>query len=295
MSNVRKLTANSILLLILAFTLVIGNLCLTEAQAEYSIDVTGYTWDHSAITVSVFPQENESWWEPSYLNATLNAINQWNAAIQEFASNHTEFSYLSQVSLVPTITYENVSGFDVYMGWISECEDETKIGQSKALVKSPCVVTKNTVCLAAKAPSGHVMTEVDMQNIAVHELGHTFGLSHCDYSEDVMYYRVSYRSTVKELSSIDLYALSKSFEWLSNSTQFTSSSVCPQKSSLNLPSDISYYQLAIATENLPLSAPPTFTDYIAEYFLRPEILAAMLIAVTLVAVAAIIRKRRKKP
>ena len=294
MSNVRKLALNSILLLILILTLVIPYSVLTEAQVNYSIDLLGYTWDHSTISVSVFPQENASWWEPSYLNATLHAIDQWNDAIQEFAFNHGNFSYLSRVSLVPTIINENVSGFDIYIGWISECEDETRIGQSRAIVKSPCVMTKNTVCLAAKAPSGHVMTEVDMQNIAIHELGHTLGLSHCNYSDDVMYATVYYRETVKELSSLDLYALSQIFEWMSNSTQFSPSNMCPQKSSVTLPTNISYYQLPIATENLPLSAPQNLTDYITGLFLRPEILAAILVALTMLTFVVIIRKRRRK-
>jgi len=111
--NVRKLVLTSILLLILCSTLVFLVVRQTEAQTEYSIEITGHTWNHSTISVSIFPRENESWWEPSYLNATLRGIAQWNDAIQEFASNHTEFSYLSRISLLPTISYENVSGFDI--------------------------------------------------------------------------------------------------------------------------------------------------------------------------------------
>lgn len=294
MLNVRKLTLTFILL-ILGLTLVIPASKRTGAQADYSIDVRGYTWDHSTISVSIFPRENESWWEPSYLNATLRGIAQWNDAIQEFASNYTEFSYLSRIRFVPTVTYENVSGFDIYIGWIPACESEAMIGRSRTTVKSPCIMTNNTVCLAAKAPSGHVMTEVDMQNIVVHELGHTLGLYHCSYSGDALYYIVQYRETVKPLSSLDLYALSQIFEWMPNSTQFTSSNTCPQKSSVTLPSNISYYHLPIAAENLPLSAPQNLAEYIIGLFLRPEILAAVLIAVTVLAVVVIIRKRRKKP
>ena len=154
---------------------------------------------------------------------------QWNNTIQEFASNYTDFLYLSRIRLVPTITHVAISGFDIYIGWIAECESETTIGQTQARVKSPCTLINSTVCLAGKAPSGHVMTEVDMQNIIVHELGHNFRLSHCNYSEDDMYSIVYYRETVKPLSSLDLYTLSQIFEWMSNSTQFSSSNMCPQK------------------------------------------------------------------
>lgn len=293
--NVRKLALTSVLLLILGLTLVVPISNQTEAQPEYSIEVMGHTWDHSTISASIFPRENESWWEPSYLNATLRGIAQWNDAIQEFASNHADFSYLSRVSLVPTITHELASGFDIYVGWIAECESEATIGQSRATVKSPCIITNNTVCLTAKAPSGHVMTGVDMQNIVVHELGHTLGLYHCSYSGDVMYSIVSYRETVKPLSSLDLYALSQNFEWLTNSTQFSSSDTCPQESSLTLPSSISYGHFPIAAENLPPSTPQNLIEYTVGLFIRPEILTTILIAVTLLVVAVIIVKRRKKP
>jgi len=197
--------------------------------------------------------------------------------------------------LVPTITHEPSSGFDIYVGWIAECGNETTIGQTQARVKSPCPLINSTVCLAAKAPSGHVMTEVDMQNIVVHELGHNFGLSHCNYSGDVMYSIVSYRETVKPLSSLDLYAFSQIFEWMSNSTQFSSSNMCPQVSSLTLPSRISYVHLPIAAENLPIYPPQSLVEYAVGLFLRPEILAAILVAVTSLAVVVIMVKRRKKP
>jgi len=82
---------------------------------------------------------------------------------------------------------------------------------------------------------------------------------------------------------------------MSNSTQFTSSSTCPQESSVTLPSNISYYHFLIAAENLPLSTPQSLTEYTIGLFLRPEILIAVLIAVTLLVVAAIMLKRRKKP
>ncbi len=294
MPNVRKLALTYILLLVLGLTLLVPASKQTESQGENSIEVTGYTWDHSTISVSIFPRENKSWWKPSYLNATLHGLAQWNDAIQEFAANHTEFSYLSGIRLVPTINHENVSGFDIYIGWIEECGNESTIGQSRATIKSQCVMRNNTVCLAAKAPSGHVMTEVDMQNIVVHELGHTLGLYHCSYSGDVLYSIVDYRAAVKQISSLDLYALSQTFEWMTNSTQFTSSSTCPQESNVTLPSSISYIHFTIAAENLPAST-QNLIEYTIELFQCPEILVSIVVAVTLLAVLVILFKRRKKP
>lgn len=294
MLNVRKLTTTIILLLILVLTIVFS-VRQTETQTEYSIEVRGYTWDHSTISVSIFPMENESWWEPSYINATLHGIAQWNGAIQEFASNHTEFSYLSRIRFVPTITREPTSGFNIYVGWIAECGNESTIGQSQSAIKSSCIMINNTVCLTAKAPSGHVMTEVDMQNIVVHELGHTLGLYHTNISDDVMYSVVDYRETVKPLSSLDLYALSTIFKWMTNSAEFTSSNQCSQDSLVTLPLSIVYYHFTITDENLPVSPPQNLIESVLELFLSPEILVAILIIVILLATAALILTRRKKP
>ena len=292
--NLRKLALTS-LLLILSLTLVVLTVRQTEAQADPSIGITGYTWDHPIITISVFPQENESWWEPAYLYAALHGVAQWNDAIQDFAANNTDFSYLSEIRFVAVITHEVDDDFDIYVRWIDECESEDAIGETQGIVELPCNTVNSTVCLAAKAPSGHVMAEADMQNIVVHELGHALGLYHCNYYEDVMYPTVSYGGTVRPLSSLDLYALSQSFEWLSNSTELSASDMCPQEGSLSLPSNISYVHFPIAEENLPSPTPQNLTEYVVELFLRPEVLAAIVIAVTLLVVAVIIIKRRKKP
>jgi len=292
---VRKFVLISILPFVLGLMLLVPTSKQTEEQQEYSIEVTGYTWDHLTISVSVFPLETESWWKPAYLNATLHSIAQWNDAIQEFASNHSEFSYLSEIRMVPTVNHENVSGFDIYVGWIEECGSESTIGQSRATVRSSCLTVNNTVCLTAKAPSGHIMTEVDMQNIVLHELGHTLGLYHSSFSGDIMYSIVDYRATVKQPSSLDIYALSQIFGWTANFTQFTSSNMCPQESNITLPSNIAYVHFMISDENLPASVPQNLIEQTIGLFQRPETLAFILIVASLLAVSVIAIKRRKKP
>ncbi|MCW4017057.1 MAG: matrixin family metalloprotease, partial [Candidatus Bathyarchaeota archaeon] len=293
-ANVRKLALTSILMILLGSTLVPLYACQTKAQADHYIEVMGYTRDHSTISISIFPMENESWWEPSYLDAALNGISQWNDAIQEFASNYTEFSYLSELSLVPTVTEEQTSGFDIYIGWIAECGNESTIGQTRSSIKYSCIIVNSTVCLAAKAPSGHVMNEVDMQNIVVHELGHNLGLSHCSYSGDAMHVIVEYTKTVKALSSLNMYAIAQNFEWLSNSTVFNLDR-CPQASLITLPLNITYFYLPVAAQNLPEYSTQNLAEYTVELFLRPEILTAIFVAVTLIIAATVIIKRQKKP
>lgn len=272
------------------------NICIStvsKAQEEISLDIKGYTWDHSNISACIYPQSNESWWVPSFLNATLRAIAQWNDAIYEFGSNYTDFSFLTKIRILPIISQEEKPGFDIYISWIDKCENETRIGQSMPTIFSPCIITKNKVCLASSAPSGHIMSEVDMQNIAVHELGHTLGLSHCTYAGDVMYYQVPYLDTVNELSSLDLYAVSNIFEWLSNSTQPSSTYFCPQDSSITLPSTIPYYYFPISSQNLPLTHPKNLIDEIVALFSNLETQIIILAAVALVTAVVIIRKDKR--
>lgn len=268
----------------------------TKAQQEHSIENRGQTWLDSAIRVCIVPQENQSWWKPQYLDAAVHGVAMWNDAVQEFSLNHPEFGYLSRLSLAPTVAAQAEPGFDVYVGWIAECELETTIGQTKLLVNGSCSIINSTVCLAAKAPSGHVMTETDMQNIVVHELGHNLGLSHCSYSEDAMYAVVQYRETVKALSTLDLFAVSQNFEWMHNSTQFNQFSSCPEQTTLTLPSNISYSYFPIANENMPTLEPKGFTEQLSELFLRPEILVGLLAGAVLVFVVVLIvmKFRRQK-
>jgi hypothetical protein len=258
-----------------------------EAQTEYSIGIQGYTWNKSTISICIIPQEKMSWWKPAYLDAALHGIAQWNNAIQEFAIKNTDYYYMSNMQFVPSIQYENLSGFDVYLGWIAQCSSESTIGKTQAAIQSPCVAINATICLTAKSPSGHVMTETDMQNIVVHELGHTLGLSHCNYTKDVMYPSVYYTETVKPISSLNLYAAAFVFEWLI--THDTQSITCPTDSVVILPQTIDYSQFQITKVNLPESP-----MNIVEYFFQPEKLVTMAFALVLIVTSAVLFRKEKK-
>jgi hypothetical protein len=265
----------------------------TKAQQEHSIETRWQTWPHAVIRVCIVTQQNQSWWKPEYLDSALNGVAIWNNAIQQFSSNYTDFGDLSKVSLVPTVTTEPVAGFEIYMGWIPECELESTIGQTKLLVNGSCNIVNTTVCLAAKAPSGHVMTETDMQNIVVHELGHNFGLSHCNNPEDVMYMVVQYRKTVKPLSTLDLYAVARSFELLNN-TQFDTSNSCTELTTLSLPPNIPYNFFPIAKEHIPAAEPQSVAEKLIEVSLSPESMILLSLGTVLVIVFVVIRSRKQK-
>jgi len=292
--KLRKLVLSSVLLLVVGLLFVPSFLRQPKAQTEHTIKTRGQTWSDVLIWVCIVPQENQSWWKPEYLNSALNGVDMWNHAIQEFSLKYTEFRYLSKVSLEPAVTSEPVAGFDIYMEWVSDCELEETIGQTKLLVNGSCTIVNSTVCLTAKAPSGHVMTGTDIQNIVVHELGHNFGLSHSNHSEDVMYKVVQYRKTVKPLSTLDLYAVAQNFGWLDNSTQFNSSSSCTELATLTLPSNILYNFFPIAKENMPAVEAQSVLEQLTELLLTPQNIILFSIGTVLVLVVGLVVIRFRK-
>ena len=74
-----------------------SGLIVVQAQDVYSVQLQGFAWDHSTLSALVVTADNESWWNPDYINDTLRAIGQWNDAMTDFAANYSDYSYLSNV------------------------------------------------------------------------------------------------------------------------------------------------------------------------------------------------------
>jgi hypothetical protein len=297
--------------LIVSLTLGVSVLGEAQAQAHYSLGLEGLTWNHSTISVLISPQQSTSWWKPSYLNATLRAIGEWNNAIVDFANNYSNFAYLSRLRLVPTISHAMNSGFDVYISWtgtpLNNSVDE--IGCTQTVYESPGIIKNSMISLAAKDSSGYVLNEVDMQNVALHELGHSLGLEHSNYVGDIMYPKYTPKQTVQGLSTLDVYGVSTVFQWMSKSTVYV-----PQTSSVTLPSNIPFRYLPISYENLPppspfpspSPSPPlsifqnlltislTLLTFILQFLLRPEHFIPLLIGLSAVLVTQFLLARLNK-
>ena len=280
-----------------------------QAQDQYSLIIRGFTWDHPSISVLIVPEENATWWKPIYINSTLRAIGQWNDAIMDFATNYSDFAYLSKLRMVTTVSNATNSIFDIYISytqtlWNTTAEDA--VGLTEILFyEYSGTMLNSTVTLAATDRSGYVLSEADVQNVALHELGHSMGLGHSGNYSDIMYLKYTLGSPVRALSTLDLYGAATVFQWMANSTEFTSVGKLRKNSSVTLPADIEFQYLPISAENIPPQSPldslfsvsQSFLTYILQFILSPEFLTLSLsaaFALLVVIMLIIVRRRRGK-
>jgi predicted Zn-dependent protease len=279
-----------------------------QAQTQYNLDLQRLTWNHSTINVLIVPEDSASWWQASYLNATLRAIGEWNNAIQAFALNYSNFAYLSSLRIDPTVSQTLEYGFDVYVSWARIIDASSDaIGITGNMYSPSGIIINSTITLAAESSLGYIPNEVDMQNVALHELGHSLGLGHSNYSGDIMYPSVTVNQPVKGLSTLDLFGVSTVFQWMSDSSD---SPYRPRQSSVTLPSSIEYLVLSISYENLPPQTASPFPSqtsfawgqavltlgqalltYISQFFLHPIILISLLAAISALIVAKFVIAR----
>jgi len=242
-----------VVLVLCATVLLLGSTVpAASAQARYRIDLLGLTWDHTALRTLVVPQPSNSWWNPGYLNASLRAINQWNHAVLDFSGSNASFAYLSRVRFVWTIGESlEEPGYDVYISWTEVYQETQVLGSSNVTYVRPCTIIRDTVHLGAKISEGIVLNEVDMQNVALHELGHVLGLGHASNPGDVMAPGYAPGSRLRALSNLDLYAVAAAFQWASRPVIPGVTSICPRTSAVRLPQDVEYAFLPIASGDLP--------------------------------------------
>jgi hypothetical protein len=266
---------------------------------ENSLQLQGFVWNHSTLNVLVVTADNESWWNPDYLSTSLRAIGQWNDAIAAFALNYSDFSYLSNLRIQPTISNISEPGFDIYITWtelpLSNMSDE--VGLSQIFPNAESVIMNSTTILATHSNHGTSLNEVDMQNVALHELGHSLGLGHSNYTGDLMYAVYTMGTSPESISTLDVYGVATLFAWETNSTDFYPINDWLNENSVILPSTIEYRGLPVSSENaspqtLANNSVVQFLVLVIEILIHPEILGIILVIVLVLLIVGLISKKK---
>jgi len=203
-----------------------------------------------------------------------------------------------------TVAPTNDSVFDIFISWT-----ETPAYGADAIGKSflwsngeTGIYIDSSIYLSSKMLPNYVLSEVDMQNIALHELGHSLGLGHINRTGDVMHlnYPLKTFTQVRPLSTLDLYGVSIVFQWMSNSSP--PYHYRPQQSSVTLPPSIAFQYLPISNADLPLSQLlrtfiQNLINNVMNLIKRPETVILIVATGVILLVAALILagRRLKRP
>jgi len=293
-----------LLLLLSTLLLSSGSYAIGHVQAQsqnnYALEIQGTTWNRNTLNVLLIPPVNDSWWNAGFLNATLRAIGQWNDAITYFASNYTQYSYLSALRLQATVADQAETGFDIYINWTQSplANTSNEIGLETSESADNVLINAN-ISLAADTSHGNPLNDVDMQNTALHELGHTLGLGHTNDSSDTMYPSYTLLSPPRFVSTFDAYGVATVFAWMQNSFSFYPVNQWLQNTLVTLPADIPYKSLPVTPQN---AAPQTIANnpiietlvLTGQILIHPDFLAIVIVFAVVLVIIAVFPSKRKR-
>ena len=285
--------------LVLASSFVSISSVQGQGQDKYSLQLQGFVWSRTTLNALVVTSDNESWWEPTFLNTSLRAIGQWNEAITGFAANYSDFSYLSSLKIQPAVSSTWQPGYEIYINWQESPFRNTtyEVGLSQISADYQNTITNCTVELAAQTYHGDTLNEGDMQNVALHELGHSLGLGHSNYTGDLMYAVYSLGSPSKDISTLDVYGVATVFEWETISPIFY-----PVNNMVNqviLPGGLTYHFLPVSQKNvrpqtIANNSVVQFLVLMFEILIHPEIYPFVLLFIVVLVIIAVFPRRGKR-
>ena len=271
-----------------------------QNQNVYHLALEGSTWDRTTLKILLVTPNNESWWNSAYLNSTLRAIGQWNDALQYFASNYTEYAYLSSIKLEVTISNQTQPGFDIYVNWaVFELGNTADIGGLTTTVEQNNVIINSTINLATHTSHGANFADEDEQNVALHELGHGLGILCTNNTGEIMTPEFTLLSPAKLISTLDVYGVARVFAWMTNASNFYPVNQWLPSQPVILPSNIPYQFLPVSSQN---ALPQTIANnpvvetlvLMVEILTHPEILPVVISFVLILIIIAIYPKKKKK-
>jgi len=299
-------TKNFFLLFLLCsgLFLAIGIFEINPAQVQnqntYHIALEGSTWNRTILRILLTTPNHASWWNPSYLNDTLRAIGQWNEAIQYFASNFTGYAFLSIVKFEPSVSSQIQPGFNIYLNWTeNELGNTEDIGGLTTTTEQGNVVINCSINLATHSQVGIPFFDSDMQNIALHELGHTLGILCTNNTGEIMTPLYSPPSSAKLISTMDVYGVASAFSWITSFNSFYPVNKWLPSQPVILPSNIPYEFLPVSHQN---AQPQTLANnsyaenivFWVEFLTYTGILPILILVISILIFVALYPKKKKK-
>jgi len=193
-----------------------------------------------------------------------------------------------------------MSGFDIYVNWtqfpLSNISNE--VGLSTLYPKRDSTINYSTINLATHTMHGDALSVGDMQNIALHEFGHSLGLGHSNYAGDLMYASYSMSSAAESISTLDAYGIATLFAWKIEPSSFYPIRNWLVANSAVLPSDIPYEGLPVSQQNV---SPQTAAEnpviqilvLMFEILIHPEVFSVVLVFIIVFVLIALIPRRKK--
>lgn len=290
----KTLTFPVVTVLLLAFSMLVPHV----AGATASIPTEGESWDHSIVTVQIAPASGQSWFKPTFTADVSSAIERWTESISVFTDAYG-FRYLRQLRFSVYVTgFNQTSNPDISISFVQS--DPSFVGVTKFLYPTSdnYFQTVTTQLAAFDSSNTRQLTDVDMENVAMHEFGHALGLDHAvspvtsDNFLELMFKDYGQaiggpNNFVQEPSTLDLYALATIYSWIPGNAPVTG---WPRTFSLTLPSGISY------SASVPYSAQiASYRADVNQLNLRIIILAILLIILFAATISLAILLSRRKP
>jgi hypothetical protein len=283
-----------ILFVILLGATVVEVQAQTPTQDTFVIEVGGYTWNKTALKTLIVTAEDQSWWTQGLVNSTLRAINQWNQAIQFFATNYPDYTYLSAVKLEAKVVNQSEPDFDIYVNYSQSVaiNGQDSIGLATTIPYNNGTIEKCVINLAAESQY-LVLTEKDVQSVATHELAHALCIGHSNSSSDLMYPSYDVYAAQYAISTLNLFGVARAFEWITNPEQ-----AAPiRQQQLALPQNIPYEYAPIpqaAPESISDNPIAKFLEMTGRILLNPIILPMIIVAVVLFVIVGLSFRKKKK-